>query len=98
MAQLKARIARVEDQSGVSEREQSYDFGGDILIQDFEPQESDEGEVAEVLKGEVRRLFVLHRDYTAKAGERIVGFEPSTITQTGFKLVLTAIMNTSRSI
>ena len=98
MAQLKERIARVEDRTGAAEREHSFDFGGDILIRDFELQESDEGEVVEVLKGEVRRVFVMDRDYSPKAGERLVGFEPSTITHTGFKLVLAAIMNTSRSI
>ena len=98
MTQLKARIARVEDRSGVAEREQSYDFGGYVLIQDVELQESEDGEVLEVLKGEVRRLFVMDRDYSPKAGERVVGFEPATITLAEWKAVLAAISNKSRSL
>ena len=98
MSQLKTRVARVEDRSRQADPEQTFAFGGDVLLQDFEMQETEDGEVLEVPLGEVRREFVMDPDYRPKPGERVLGFEPFMITQTEFKSVLATITNTSRSI
>ena len=98
MSQLKARIAHVECHSRLEDSETTFQFGGDVLIQDFEMQETEDGEVLEVPLGEVRREFVMDPDYRPKPGERVLGFEPFMITQTEFKSVLATITNTSRSI
>lgn len=98
MSQLEKRIARIEDLNGFADQEIAYPFGCDVLIQDFEIVEAEDGEPLEVLKGDVRRLFVMDPNYQPKSGERVIGFEPVTITNAEFKSVHAAILNTSRSI
>ena len=98
MSQLETRIARLEDRSGLGGQEETHPFGGHVVIQDFEILEAEDGEPLEVLKGDVRRLFVMDPDYKAKPGERVMGFEPMTITNAEFRAIHAAILNTSRSI
>lgn len=97
MSQLKNRIGRVEDRSRLADQEALFAFGGDVLLQDVDMTETEDGEILELPKGEVRRLFVMNKDHTPLANERVVGFEPVMITQSELKSVLVAISNTSRS-
>ena len=98
MSQLKTRIERAEDRNGAGDAEASSAFGGDVLLQDFEMVENEDGEMVEVIKEGIRREFVMYSDYEAKPGERVMGFEPNMITQSEFNSLMAAIVNTSRSI
>ena len=98
MSQLKNRIERVEDRNGAGDAEAKSEFGGYLLLQDFEMVENEGGEMVEVIKEGIRREFVMYPEYAAKPGERIMGFEPNMITQSEFNSMMAEIMNKSRSI
>ena len=98
MLQLRNRIERAEERKGLSDPEALTEFGGHLLLQDFELVENEEGEMVEVTNEGIRREFVVYPEYTPKPGERVLEFEPFVITQSEFNSLMAAIVNTSRSI
>ena len=98
MSQLRSRIERAEDRNGAGDAEAQSEFGGHLLLQDFELIENEDGELVEVTKEGMRREFVMYPDYRPKPGERVMGFEPVMITQSDFNSLMAEIMNKSRSI
>ena len=98
MLRLKNRIERVENRNGLADSETKLEFGGHLLLQDFELIENEDGEMVEVTKEGIRREYVMYPEYTPKPCERVLGFEPMTITQAEFNQVFKTVVNTSRSI